>query len=268
MIFYSKYKHYILTVEAEDFRYFCRENPIVKSIVDITTGKELDKLDCSDIPEYKNFSNYLMYDVDFDGYTRLVKQEQIIQRIIIQFEVDKPIFILQNIQSISDEMFRTQQQFFPLFKEYEKAYFHKFLEDKQYELFPNGYCGVVKEYYDFFKFPLKREVFISNGKFEGLERTYKSNGEILIERTYVDGKKHGLETNYDMYKINRKLTSTTYLNNIRYGEDINYYNTEKNNPKIIEMFDNGILKSRQNFYKDGQLKEEIKYDINGRKIRD
>jgi len=53
----------------------------------------------------------------------------------------------------------------------------------------NNYSGVYREYYDREKTQLKSEVFIHNGKKEGVCKEYHKNGQLRDEVNYIDGKK-------------------------------------------------------------------------------
>ena len=53
----------------------------------------------------------------------------------------------------------------------------------------NNYSGVDRTYFDPEKTQLKSEVFIHNGKREGVYKSYYSNGQLYSEVNYIDGKK-------------------------------------------------------------------------------
>ena len=50
----------------------------------------------------------------------------------------------------------------------------------------NNYSGVDRTYYDPEKTQLKSEVFIHNGKKEGVYKSYHSNGQLYVEVNYID----------------------------------------------------------------------------------
>jgi len=53
----------------------------------------------------------------------------------------------------------------------------------------NNYSGVDRTYFDPEKTQLKSEVFIHNGKREGIYKSYYSNEKLYEEGNYIDGKK-------------------------------------------------------------------------------
>lgn len=73
---------------------------------------------------------------------------------------------------------------------------------------------------------------------------------------------------YKNGKIYKLVSDNTDLNDKKHGEEINYFNTEKNNPRKVQVFDHGVIVSLKSFNHDGKLKEERKYDINGQRIKD
>ena len=80
------------------------------------------------------------------------------------------------------------------YKTKEQAFNKNFIRDKQYLLFETGYSGLYTEYYN--SGNLKYKVYISNGKFEGEYNKYNSDGKLIANGNYIDGKKHGIFTTY------------------------------------------------------------------------
>jgi antitoxin component YwqK of YwqJK toxin-antitoxin module len=68
----------------------------------------------------------------------------------------------------------------------------------------DNYSGVDRTYYDTEKTQLKSEVFIYNGKKEGVYKEYYEDGELLSEVNYINGKKNGI---YNSYYDNGQLSS-------------------------------------------------------------
>jgi len=77
----------------------------------------------------------------------------------------------------------------------------------------DNYSGVDRTYYDAEKTQLKSEVFIHNGKKEGIYKLYYRNGQLYSEVNYIDGKENGI---YKSYHTNGKLK-----------EEVNYIDGKK-----------------------------------------
>jgi antitoxin component YwqK of YwqJK toxin-antitoxin module len=52
-----------------------------------------------------------------------------------------------------------------------------------------NFTGVIREYFDEEQTKLKSEVFMNNGKKEGIYKSYYNNGQLWEEVNYIDGKK-------------------------------------------------------------------------------
>ena len=66
------------------------------------------------------------------------------------------------------------------------------------------FCGVYREYYDKDKTKIKSEVFMMNGKKEGVYKEYHINGQLCSEINYIDNKRNGI---YKSYYENGQLCS-------------------------------------------------------------
>jgi antitoxin component YwqK of YwqJK toxin-antitoxin module len=134
----------------------------------------------------------------------------------------------------------------------EIAFNKHFIDDKQYELFQNGYCGIYTEYYN--SGILKVSFFHINGIIDGIYTLYNTNGLIDTTCLYTNGRINGTRIEYwgDGKKINK---ITNYVYDIKDGEEIIYY-------------DNGIIVYKTNYINgimDGNLEG---YHYNGKiKIR-
>jgi antitoxin component YwqK of YwqJK toxin-antitoxin module len=51
------------------------------------------------------------------------------------------------------------------------------------------FTGVYREYFYKEQTKLKSEVFMNNGKMEGIYKSYYGNGQLKSEINYIDGKK-------------------------------------------------------------------------------
>ena len=63
----------------------------------------------------------------------------------------------------------------------------------------DNYCGVYRKYHENGK--LKSEVFMNNGKKEGIYKSYYY-GQLWVEVNYIDGKMNGI---YKKYNDNGQL---------------------------------------------------------------
>jgi hypothetical protein len=81
------------------------------------------------------------------------------------------------------------------FKSYENAFNFKFIYDKQYELFKNGYSGMYRKWDD--RGELVIEFYHINGKIEGEYKKYndvmKFVNDINIDGRYSSSNLHFLE---------------------------------------------------------------------------
>ena len=66
----------------------------------------------------------------------------------------------------------------------------------------DNFTGVYREYFDKEQTELKSEVFMMNGKREGIYKSYWSNGQLYEEVNYIDGKRNGI---YKRYHYNGQL---------------------------------------------------------------
>ena len=73
----------------------------------------------------------------------------------------------------------------------------------------DNYSGVDRTYFDPEKTQLKSEVFIHNGKKEGIYKLYYSNGQLYEEVNYIDGKMNGIFKSY--YYYGKLLTEVNYI---------------------------------------------------------
>jgi antitoxin component YwqK of YwqJK toxin-antitoxin module len=55
-----------------------------------------------------------------------------------------------------------------------------------------NYSGVYRTYYDLEKTQLKSEVFIHNGKRNGVYKRYRRNGQLISEVFIHNGKRNGI----------------------------------------------------------------------------
>ena len=65
----------------------------------------------------------------------------------------------------------------------------------------NNFCGVFRTYY-YEQKKLKSEVFMNNGKREGVYKSYWENGQLWEEVNYINDKMNGI---YKSYWHNGKL---------------------------------------------------------------
>ena len=73
--------------------------------------------------------------------------------------------------------------------------------------------GVIRTYHDQDETKLKEEVFMINGKKEGVYKSYHKNKQLYEEVNYINGKKHGI---YKSYHINGQLhEEINYIDDIK-----------------------------------------------------
>ena len=103
---------------------------------------------------------------------------------------------------------------------------------------------------------LKLEVFIMNGKKEGIYRKYYENGQLCEEVNYIDDKMNGI---YKRYHENGQLwIEVNYIDNEKNGIYKSYYENGQLWLEVnyIDDKENGIYKL---YYQDGKLFEEVNY---------
>lgn len=212
MKIYCKYKIYVLTLESSNknvnSKYLFKDNEIItREIYDITTQQYLNELSC-DIPPYKQRI--------FNINTHDRNVEIIEGSVVFQIKKDEPLLLYNYINSFSfdDEYYFRSLEHFHFFEDYELAYFHNFLEQKQYELF--NFCGIAKEFRYRWngEYQLKSQVFLNNGKFEGEYKEFNKFGYLIYSCNYVNGEKHGNEIFLKVFGRNYE----TIINKINFYE--------------------------------------------------
>lgn len=111
------------------------------------------------------------------------------------------------------------------------AFNYKFIENKEYLLFENGYSGIYKEYMT--DGQLKKEFYHTNGLISGEYRLYEFNNT-FVQCFYIDGRLHGI--------------TKRYFNNILKYECI--YDDDK------------IVGEEKTYYYSGEIKEIKNHDNN------
>lgn len=118
---------------------------------------------------------------------------------------------------------------------YERAFNEKFIEDKQYLLFPNGYSGYFKDYE--YNGRVIKEYYHINGMIDGIYKEYHYNGDIKIICNYTDNKKNGNYKNF--YESNKIRIEAFYVNDNLHKSYKSY-----NNNGILTYeaeYDNNVL---------------------------
>ncbi len=113
------------------------------------------------------------------------------------YEILKIEDIIEN--EIIDPTFRIKKLVF-FYINKELAIFDKFIEDKEYKIFPLGYSGMYREYHE--NGNLYRQFYHINGKIQGEYLSFYNNGNPQVIRDYVNGEKFGRDIEY---KINGEL---------------------------------------------------------------
>ena len=109
------------------------------------------------------------------------------------------------------------------------------------------FTGKAIEKYDNKK--KKREVFIKNGKLEGVATTWDIDGNKIIEESYVDGKREGLYKSW--YKTGERKKEGLYRYGKKFG-DFKYWNIKGENQVSI------FLKEALEKYKEQDWKNSLK----------
>ena len=81
----------------------------------------------------------------------------------------------------------------------------------------DNFTGVYREYHDGEKTKIKLEVFMANGKKEGIYKSYYVNGQLKKEVNYIDGKMNGI---CKLYLLNGQLL-----------QEVNYIDGKRNGKK-------------------------------------
>ena len=126
------------------------------------------------------------------------------------------------------------------------AFNHKFIENKEYLLFIEGYNGLYTEYYD--DGNLKLEFYHINGLINGECKLYYNN--IFIQTFYTNGNLHDTKKIYNNNILNYECI---YDNNKIIGEEKKYYDSGQikhiknyDNNTTIQFWNNG--KIRNNYF--------------------
>jgi hypothetical protein len=153
IIGYHKAKHYIITIETEDYRYYIKEEEIINKDFALYETKSFIVIDIEDL----NNEHY---------------------NSILDFVVDETY----NYTNILLEFYKIKELAFHL----------DFILNKQWELFPNGYAGLYKEYLS--NGTIVREYYHINGKKYGVYKYYWDNTNKIRETCYfINDKKIYLE---------------------------------------------------------------------------
>lgn len=127
------------------------------------------------------------------------------------------------------------------------AFNYKFIENKEYLYFKEGYSGTYKEYY--YDGKLKTNYYHNNGIINGNVNFYVNN--MFIQTFYINGKLHGTKK---IYQNDILIYECIYYDNITMGEEKTYYDTGQ--IKQIKNHDNNITikywkngKIRKNYFK-------------------
>lgn len=241
IIAYNKYKDYIFTIETES-------KPKTKPIIEY----DEDSFGNSDDEKIEIF--------DF----RLIKINNLLGEEfnkIDDFKVNKKY----NIWKIKMNKFVGI-----FFEDYEQAFYHNFIKNKQYNLFPNGHSGYVKEYfiekyeYNRSNGQIKSEYFHINGKIQGKYKEYDTKGKLIKEIDYVDGLINGFHKSWDNYDYCiDDYCIDEYHNGIRHGKSIKYI---KNRTADIKNYSHGALETYTMFYFNSDIIMEEQKIIDGDKI--
>ena len=201
---YCKYKDYIISINIESYNTYGEDD---KEIID------------------KNNATYHI------NHFVVISIEHIITKILLS----EILFENHNDNNILEVGKLYGNKFIYYFMTYERAFVEDFIKNKQYLLYPNGYSGTHKDYYD--NGMIECDFFHNNVKINGLLKKYYENSSIKNIQEYVGGIKHGIYKKYHENE-NINIISTFDMNNITsykvYNKDnILIYEGEYNKTKLI-----------------------------------
>lgn len=197
-----------------------------------------------------------IYDIDKTPYiiTISIEEYKSISQIIFNSDhaiYKTPIFTIIKIDTICGqdvnkinqyEIDKIYSQDMLFWFERNIAFNYKFIENKEYMFFKEGYSGMYKEY--LIDGQLRTEYFHTNGLINGECKLYYNN--IFIKTFYINGKLHGEKKQY----INNILNyECIYDDNKIIGEEKIYYHSGE--IKEIKNFDNNIITK---YWKNGKLR--------------
>lgn len=156
----------------------------------------------------------------------------------------------QNIEKVNQyEVDKSYSQDILFWFEHNIAFNYKFIENKEYMFFKEGYSGLYKEYYIDGK--LITEYYHTNGIINGNVNFYVNN--MFIQTFYVDGRLHGIKK---IYRNNILIYECFYNNDKIVGEEKTYYDSGE--IKQIKNHSNNII---INFWKNGKIRKNyFKHD--------
>lgn len=141
----------------------------------------------TEMEDYENFEEEFLFRPDYyvkDINRAWLKTNHpfIIKRYIdITTNEDFDISRHQNIYRKNKKYYNERCLFF---LSYESAFLYDFYQAKKWTLFPNGYSGIYRSYYE--SGQLKLEFFHNNGEIMGEWKAFYPNGNIAnIERKYL-----------------------------------------------------------------------------------
>lgn len=91
---------------------------------------------------------------------------------------------------------------------------------------------------------------MKNGKLEGIAKRYTDKGDILMETTYIQGKKEGVEKDYVKGKLGR---ITLYKNDKRNGMTTTYYYTPRRIKGLEPYVNDNLHGEYKHYYANGKI---------------
>ena len=277
---YSKFDRYIITVEANSKDIHTqnsddenKHNSIayldklkIIEILDMVTKEKFNKIDDFEINnihknKYKYIKNYYddedddedVDDVDVDDEDEDEDEDE-----------DKDFEITINHKIFSGTFFFS----------YHNAFMEKFIINKQYLLFENGYSGIYREYYP--NGILKLEYYHNNGLIDGVYKAYDCEGYLINKQYWINGLKHGDFISY--YKHNVIRDKLIFVNDKEEGiytkfyannqlDEEYYYVSGKKEGSYKKYYENGKIKLCGKYIDHKREGNFIKYDSNGNLIK-
>lgn len=109
--------------------------------------------------------------------------------------------------------------------------------------------GILREFYDNGSI-LKSEIKVSDGKYEGVRKSYYENGKVSAEVPYANGVRNGAAIYYhESGQISKKVT---FQDDQKNGVESSYY---KNGDILKEIpYDNGVINGTYVGYQPNKVK--------------
>lgn len=146
----------------------------------------------TEMEDYENFEEEFLYRLNYsckdviNAWLRTVHPFKVIRYIDITTNDDFDVTTLTEIEQ--RRIYKKGKKYYQIqklfFLSYETAFLFDFYPAKKWKLFPNGYTGIYREFYE--SGQLKIEFLHNNGEIIGEHKAFSANGkEITVERKHL-----------------------------------------------------------------------------------